>query len=801
MPNLLTPGVYIQEVALGPSPIQGVSTSIPGFVGEAERGRVNGPPSLVTSFADFQRQYGNFVAGKALAYAVQGFFSNGGQQAFIARVVNTASAEQASINPAPKPGYDVAILAFSTASVAAGVPFTIRAASVVGVSEVTSTTPTVVELIDPSGTQQATLLVQQVNATAGTLVVTSSVPLGAAPNPPLNPSSFALRYAPPGSTPSSFTFTARDPGVFGNGIRVLLTPVYLATAFVRGVAGTSTTPVYTVSSIAPFEAGAQVELATSSSPSRRVIAKIASIDAFSSTITLMGDGSSPLFAIGDYVRVLGWTLQVFYQGALVETLTGISSNAGGSDGLSSVNTNSQWVTVPTTGTYPSMSVASVASPAMVVGTGDVTNPLLYGASGTLAGKTLELSEGPPSVTPTVTFSSPAPANVAAMLAQINTGTGGNVIATMDSLNHLVLLSKTTGATATLSVTGGDSLTYLGLTGTLPLVGTGTNATSVSSLQFPAGVSLPLSGGSDGIGANETDVIGSASPPLSGLAAIEAQDGISIIATPGWVSGGKSGTNDLVIAALIGQAERRQDRFAVFEAIDYSTNQNVDVNRLLTERGKWNSQYAAMYAPYVEVLDPLTNTVIAVPASGHIVGAYANTDNLRGVFKSPANVVIQGISGFSRNIPSAEQDLLNPAGVNVLRNFPGLGNVIWGARTIAADPLWKYVSVRRLFIFIEQSLVQGTRYAVFEPNDLRLWARLRDSVANFLTTQWRAGALFGATAQQAFFVRVDETTTTQDDRDNGIVNILIGIAPVKPAEFIVFQIGQAPESVIIAEQGS
>jgi len=226
-----------------------------------------------------------------------------------------------------------------------------------------------------------------------------------------------------------------------------------------------------------------------------------------------------------------------------------------------------------------------------------------------------------------------------------------------------------------------------------------------------------------------------------------------------------------------------------------------VNALLNERGKWNSQYAAMYAPWLQILDPLTNTTITVPPSGHVIGAYASTDNLRGVFKAPANVVIQGITGFSRDIPTGEQSLLNPAGLNVLRNLPGLGNVIWGARTLAADPLWQYVSVRRLFVFIEQSLVVSTRFAVFEPNDIPLWNRLRQSVTNFLTTQWRSGALFGASPEEAFFVRVDETTTTQTDRDNGVVNILVGIAPVKPAEFIVFQIGQAPNAFIISEQAA
>jgi hypothetical protein len=288
------------------------------------------------------------------------------------------------------------------------------------------------------------------------------------------------------------------------------------------------------------------------------------------------------------------------------------------------------------------------------------------------------------------------------------------------------------------------------------------------------------------------VIGLDIPPRSGLKAIEAQDGINIIAAPGF-------TDILEVSELIAQAERRMDRFAVFESSFDPTLPPPEVPAVLTERGNYNSRFGAMYHPWLLALDPLTGTTIPLPPSGHVVGAYARTDNDRGVFKAPANVVLRGISGFTQDVTNGEQDLLNPAGVNVLRRFEGLGLVIWGARTISAESLWKYVPVRRLFIFLEQSIVKGTRFAVFEPNDLRLWARLRDAVTNFLTTQWRAGALFGARPEEAFFVKVDETTTTQDDRDNGRVNILVGIAPVKPAEFIVFQIGQAPQSVIIAEQ--
>jgi phage tail sheath protein FI len=791
MPNLQTPGVYIQEVPLGPAPIQGVSTSIAGFVGEAERGLTYGSPSLVTSFADFQNQFGGFVAGKYLAYAVQGFFANGGQSAFIARVVDP-SAKPASV--APGTGYDVAIISFSVVSVAAGTPFTVRAASVVGLAEVTvsgaTSTPTQILLIDRMGNAVATLTVTQVSAASGAIVVTSNVGFGTGGSAPaLNPATYALRYAAANTTPGTFAFTARDQGVFGNGLRVLLTPTYLATATIQGIAGTSP-PAYIVSTTAPFEQYGQVEFAKATSPSTRDIETVASVDATTNTITLQS--GTTVYAVGDYIRVLGWTLQTYYNGKLVETLTGISSSPSASDGMSSINNDSQWITVASP--YPTFALAGAPTQASLTGATVLTAAI----AGTLATQTLQLTSDTGSFT--VTFPS-GMTTVAAILAAISAQTNGSILAVTTAAGFLVLSSKTAGTASSIKVTGGGAEGTLGFSGSPSATGLA-GATSALPL-FPAGGTLPLASGSDGNGANETDIIGTDTPPRTGLKAIEAQQGISIIAVPGWVSGGNSGLNDAVIAEMIAQCERRLDRVAVLETIDETDNGGaiVNVDGLLNERGKWNSQYAAIYAPWVTILDPLTNTEINVPPSGHVVGCYAFTDNAVGVWQAPANVVLQGILGFSRDIPTGEQDLLNPAGVNVLRQINTLGNVIWGARTIAADPTWRYVNVRRLFIFIEQSIAQGTLYAVFQPNDAALWSRLSDSVANFLTTQWQAGALVGATAQQAFFVRCDETTTTEDDQDNGIVNVLIGLAPVKPAEFIVFQIGQASQAVILAEQGT
>jgi phage tail sheath protein FI len=173
----------------------------------------------------------------------------------------------------------------------------------------------------------------------------------------------------------------------------------------------------------------------------------------------------------------------------------------------------------------------------------------------------------------------------------------------------------------------------------------------------------------------------------------------------------------------------------------------------------------------------------------VVGVYARTDDLRGVFKAPANETLNGVLDLEYDIRDADQDTINPRGVNAIRRFPGRGIRIWGARTLTSDSLWRYVSVRRLFIFLERSIYEGTQWVVFEPNDPRLWARVVDSIRLFLRTQWREGALFGRKEEQAFFITCDETTMTQDDILNGRLICEIGIAPVRPAEFVIFRIFQ------------
>jgi hypothetical protein len=204
-----------------------------------------------------------------------------------------------------------------------------------------------------------------------------------------------------------------------------------------------------------------------------------------------------------------------------------------------------------------------------------------------------------------------------------------------------------------------------------------------------------------------------------------------------------------------------------------------------------SDYGAFYLPWLVVRDPLTGEIVETPPSGHMAGVWARTDTLRGVHKAPANEPVRGAVDLTYRVTKVEQDVLNPAGVNCIRFFPAEGIRVWGARTLAAEASeWRYLNVRRLFNMLKESIADGTRWIVFEPNDGLLWRSIRRDIGAFLTRVWRDGALYGRTPQEAFFVKCDEETNPPEVRDAGQVVTLIGVAPVKPAEFVVFKLSQS-----------
>ena len=265
---------------------------------------------------------------------------------------------------------------------------------------------------------------------------------------------------------------------------------------------------------------------------------------------------------------------------------------------------------------------------------------------------------------------------------------------------------------------------------------------------------------------------------TGIQSFLENDQVSLMAVPGNV-------DPNVQLALVAHCENLKSRFAVLDM----PKDSAKVGDVLKHRDMFDSDYAAMYHPWLESFDALDKKNNFFPPSASVLGIYSRTDNERGVFKAPANETVRGVVGLSCLYGKGEQDILNPKGVNLIRNFTGQGIRVWGARTSSSNAMWKYVNVRRLFIFLEESIRANTNWVVFEPNDEALWNRVKRTIDVFLTGVWRTGALMGSTPGEAFFVDIGRSTMSADDIANGRLVCVIGVAPVKPAEFVIFRITQ------------
>jgi uncharacterized protein len=278
----------------------------------------------------------------------------------------------------------------------------------------------------------------------------------------------------------------------------------------------------------------------------------------------------------------------------------------------------------------------------------------------------------------------------------------------------------------------------------------------------------------------------------GLLGLEIADDVTMVCCPDIMALYQSDNLSMdgvkaVQLAMIAHCENMRDRFAVLDCPPNLNPQQVKDWRMNV--AGYDTKYGAVYYPWIKVANPLGGDSITVPPCGYMAGIYARNDNERGVHKAPANEVVRGATGVEMLITKGEQDILNPIGINCIRSFPGRGIRVWGARTLSSDASWRYINVRRLFNFIEKSIQTGTQWIVFEPNDADLWARIKRDITAFLTNVWRTGALFGATPAQAFYVKCDAETNPPSVRDAGQVVIEIGLAPVKPAEFVIFRISQ------------
>ena len=283
----------------------------------------------------------------------------------------------------------------------------------------------------------------------------------------------------------------------------------------------------------------------------------------------------------------------------------------------------------------------------------------------------------------------------------------------------------------------------------------------------------------------------------GINGLVIADDVTMVMVPDLVTAATKadGTIDLgmwkaVQTAVINHCEQQANRIAVLDAPPGMGVQ--DIKEWRSQTAMYDSAFATMYYPWVKVSNPAPTNgddEILIPPSGHIAGLWARTDDARGVWKAPANDTLRGVLDVERNITKTEQGLLNPIGINCIRPFGTRGIRVWGARTLSSNTDWTYINVRRLFNMIETTIMEGTQWVVFEPNDMKLWEGVKRTVSAFLRGLWRDGALFGATADQAFFVKCDAELNPPDSIDQGRLVVEVGIAPVKPAEFVIFRISQ------------
>ncbi|MFE0104603.1 phage tail sheath family protein [Streptomyces sp. NPDC059009] len=279
---------------------------------------------------------------------------------------------------------------------------------------------------------------------------------------------------------------------------------------------------------------------------------------------------------------------------------------------------------------------------------------------------------------------------------------------------------------------------------------------------------------------------------SGLSGLEAIDDVTMVVAPDLMAAYQRGALDreqvkAIQMAMVNHCENMANRMAILDPLPDMTP--TDVYEWRQNEAGFDSKFAALYYPWIRVADPTSGKGFLMPPSGHVAGLWARSDEARGVHKAPANEVLRGVLDLGMQVTKGEQEQLNPAGINCIRSFPGRGIRVWGARTLSSDAAWRYLNVRRLFNYLEESIYQGSQWVVFEPNDERLWATIRRNVSAFLIGEWRQGALFGSTPEEAFYVKCDAETNPPDVIESGQVVCEVGVAPVKPAEFVVFRLSQ------------
>lgn len=778
MPNYLAPGVYVEEIP-GPKPFQAVGTATGAFIGLAERGPI-GEAKLITNWTQFVDTFGGFIPSGYLAYAVNQFFTEGGTKCWVVRTchydyattpaVHTASTGTVTLqDTAATPANTLTIQALSPGSWSDHVWIEIAPAKKDHANKFR-----VVVWFKGVAVETHEELTK---ATAAGAITAASkyVAVSDAGTSLLPPAGSALRVNDRAATPQpTLAFTALDADV--------------SVAIARQAADKF--------GIVVLQAGAAVErflnlsLADAEQKVNGVSRLLRAQNLNSATASPNNLPLTNSVVLNDRAATAQATLSVtaLASGLTIDTADGTATDTFSItvkrgtttletiDNLTIANAESRINGISQT-IFVSNLNSTTAGPANRPA--NATGTALTAPSADL--KFFALASGDDGLGDGHTFNDGAATPAASL--QVNAFRAGVQVKISDASSGIAKFKLSIvvgGAEAEQfdellmdgvenAVNGNSSfIEVLRKSGTRP-------ANSGAAVDLPTGLA-------------DMDFIGDAATK-NGLYAFDTVDDINILAIPD-----RPGDREVIIAAYT-YCQNRKDCFFVADApfgIDPVAVLAFKEGTGTYAGNAFNSSYAALYYPWMLASDPLSGGSKFVPPSGAVVGTYSSTDVVRGVHKAPAGTIdgyLNSAIGIERIVTKGEQELLNPESINVIRSFPGAGIVVWGARTLSADAEWRYVNVRRLLLFIEETIDKNTQWVVFEPNDLSLWARVKRDVSAFLTDVWRSGALFGATAEEAFFVKIDTENNPPESRDAGRLMIDIGVAPVKPAEFVVFRITQ------------
>jgi phage tail sheath protein FI len=842
MPEYLSPGVYIEELNTGPRPIEGVSTSTAGFVGQTERGPE--APMLMTSWLEFQRWYGGYlpVDQSFLPYSVQGFFDNGGQRLYIARVVAGSGPNLPAGGKAPERasqkfgdllisatgrgdwGNRIFVALDAASQAKAGTP----TAKWVKLSVVYYSRTPVTKGNVAAKAAQDSAEAAAIAATAADKAKADADAAAAAPTD-VSKASAAAKSAADAADKSTAAKSAADAAKTQADAAAAAAPTNAAAKSAAAAIATASTSAGLAKTAADkakadadinakAPAAATATTAATSAAAAQTTATSAKNAAAAAVVAGPADAgkaaSAYQVAAADVVDATAAAIAAPTDAAKanVAKVSADKAKASADQAKTAADTAETNAAAVATVAPADVAAAAASAAALAAQTAAVTAATDAKTAADSAGA--HVNAAPPSLATATKANDDAKkakasadqsviaANAAQTAAVSAAGPQNLAVSPLRAENHRdagfrpadhveaydnLRLAKGASNSLDIAVNGASHLIHVTVSGTnISPSPQGTGADGKPEPLFTG-----LFGGSEGMAMPSPDDYKGSLEPIdrsdptfgigTGLEALGAIEGISLLAAPDEVIVGMPLTTE-----VINQCELLRDRFGI---VSVQSGQGQSAIPNLTP--PTDTTYAAFYYPWIEIYDPLSNGYINVPPTGHVTGLIARVDIDRGVHKAPANEVLRDATNLEFPVPKGNQDVLNPKGVNCTRDFREhqRGIRLYGARTMSSDPEWKYINVRRLFIFVEQSIYRGTQWVVFEPNDDPLWAQVTRAISNFLVRVWKSGALMGRTEQEAFFVKCDRTTMTQDDIDNGRLVCYIGIAPTKPAEFVIFRISQ------------